>query len=119
LTQIGPGGNDTVHKRTIRALRQVLQAVTDSGPAVYGDFKVSCEWIADNYGMRSGSLSGEYFVTHHALAHTLTEHHECLSRLVYSPARRKDVFPYHAFGSPFIDEDGSRADAGNNVILRY
>lgn len=48
----------------------------------YIDFQVSRERVADRYGMRRGSLSGEYFVTHQALAHPLTEHQECLSRLV-------------------------------------
>jgi hypothetical protein len=46
----------------------------------------------------------------------LTEHHECFSRLVYLPARRKDVFPCHDFDSPFIDEDGSRVLRGGHRV---
>ena len=85
----------------------------------YIDCQLSRARIADRYGVRSRGLSGECFVTHQALAYTLTENHKCFSHLVDWPARLKESFPCHDSGSPFINKDGSRVIAGTSGFLRY
>ena len=70
------------------------------------DFQVSCERIADRYGMRSRGLPGECFVTHQALAYTLPEDHECFSHLVYFPVRRRKSLPCHGCDSPLSTRMG-------------